>query len=66
MIGIFIFAELFDVLEPLFVGSNLGNITLVDSFDISPYWIIFVFTIIGIVSFVFSDIVRKKVKKVFY
>jgi len=66
MIGIFIFAELFSVLEPLFVGSNLGHITLVDSFDISPYWIIFIFTIIAIVSFFFSDIIRKKVKKVFY
>lgn len=66
MIGIFIFAELFDVLEPLFVGSNLGNITLVDSLNISPYWIIFAFTIIALVSFVISDIIRKKVKKVFY
>ena len=66
MIGIFIFAELFSVLEPLFVGSNLGNITLVDSLNISPYWIIFIFTIIALVSFVISDIVRKKVKKVFY
>lgn len=66
MIGIFVFAELFDVLEPLFVGSNLGNITLVDSLNISPYWIIFIFTIIALVSFVISDIVRKKVKKVFY
>lgn len=66
MIGIFIFAELFDVLEPLFVGSNLGNITLVDSLNISPYWIIFIFTIIALVSFVISDIIRKKVKKVFY
>lgn len=66
MIGIFIFAELFDVLEPLFVGSNLGNITLVDTLDISPYWIIFIFTIIALVSFVISDVVRKKVKKVFY
>jgi len=66
MIGIFIFAELFDVLEPLFVGSNLGNITLVDSFGISPYWIIFAFAIIAIISFVVSDVVRKKVKKAFY
>ncbi|MDC9722628.1 MAG: YeeE/YedE thiosulfate transporter family protein [Urechidicola sp.] len=66
MIGIFVFAELFDVLEPLFVGSNLGNITLVDSLGISPYWIIFIFTIIALVSFVISDIIRKKVKKVFY
>jgi len=66
MIGVFVFAELFDVLEPLFDGSNLGHITLVDTFGMSPYWIIFIFTIIAIVSFVFSDFIRKKVKKIFY
>ncbi len=66
MIGIFIFAELFDLLEPLFDGSNLGHITLVDSLGMSPYWIIFIFTIIALVAFYFSDWVRVKVKKVFY
>ena len=66
MIGIFIFAELFDYIEPLFNGSNMGHITLVDTFGISPYWIILAFTIIAVVAFYFSDIIRTKVKKVFY
>jgi len=66
VIGIFIFAEAFNVLEPLFNGSNLGHITMVDILNISPYWIILVFTIIAIGSFIFSDWVRSKIKKVFY
>jgi len=66
MIGIFIFSEAFTVIEPLFEGSDLGNITLVDIMDISPYWIVLVFTIIAIVSFFISDKVRNNVKKVFY
>ncbi len=66
MIGIFIFSESFINLEPLFESSNLGHITLVDSLGFSPYWIIFVFTIIALIAFTFSDWVRKRVKKVFY
>ncbi|NOQ92489.1 MAG: YeeE/YedE family protein [Flavobacteriaceae bacterium] len=66
MLGIFVFAEAFTVLEPLFDGSNYGNITLMDTFNMSPYWIIFIFTIIAIVSFGISDKIRNKVKKVFY
>ncbi len=66
VLGIFIFSESFSALEPFFEGSNLGHITLVDSFNISPYWIIFIFTIIALVAFYFSDWVRSKVKKVFY
>jgi len=66
VIGIFIFSESFSALEPLFESSNLGNITLVDTLGVSPYWIIFIFTIIALIAFVFSDWVRSKVKKVFY
>ena len=66
MIGIFIFSESFINLEPLFESSNLGHITLVDSLGFSPYWIIFVFTIIALIAFAFSDWVRRRVKKVFY
>lgn len=66
MIGIFIFSELYPMIEPFFLKSNLGNITLVDSFGISPYWIIFIFSVIAIVAFYFADIIRSKVKKVFY
>ncbi len=66
MIGIFIFSESFINLEPLFESSNLGHITLVDSLGFSPYWIIFVFTIIALIAFAFSDWLRRRVKKVFY
>lgn len=66
VIGIFVFSESFSALEPLFEKTNLGHITLVDTFNISPYWIVFIFTLIAIVAFYFSDWVRTKVKKVFY
>jgi len=66
MIGIFVFSELFAVFEPMFERSNLGHITMVDTLGISPYWIIFGFTIIAVVVFALSDIIREKVKKVFY
>jgi len=66
MIGVLLFGEFFDFMEPLFDGSNMGYITLVDSLGISPYWIIFIFTIIAIIAFYFSDWVRGRVKKVFY
>jgi hypothetical protein len=66
VIGIFIFSESFSVLEPFFESSNLGHITLVDSLDMSPYWIILILTVVALVAFAFSDWVRTKVKKVFY
>ncbi len=66
MIGVFIFSELFFLFQPLYEGSFLGNVTLMDSFGINPYWFIFIFTMIAIVSFVVSDIIRKKNKKIFY
>jgi len=66
VIGIFIFSEAFSILEPIYDGFYLGNNTLVDSFNISPYWFILIFTTIAVVAFYFSDWVRTKVKKVFY
>ncbi|MDP5105088.1 MAG: YeeE/YedE family protein [Polaribacter sp.] len=66
LIGIFIFSELYAFFEPIYNGYSLGNVTLIDSFGWNPYWIIFIFSIIAIVAFVVSDIVRKKIKKVFY
>ncbi|TNJ42940.1 YeeE/YedE family protein [Tamlana fucoidanivorans] len=66
MIGVFLFSELFPLFEPIYDGYFLGNITLIDSFGWNPYWIIFIFAIIAVVSFVIADIIRKRVKKVFY
>lgn len=66
MIGVFLFSELFPFFEPIYNGYYFGNITLMDTFGWSPYWIIFIFSIIAIIAFAISDIVRKRVKKVFY
>ncbi|SNR30463.1 YeeE/YedE thiosulfate transporter family protein [Lutibacter flavus] len=66
MIGIFIFSELYFIFQPIYDGSFLGNITLMDSFGVNRYWFVFIFTIIAIVVFVIADIIRKKQKKIFY
>jgi len=66
MIGVFIFSELFFLFQPLYEGSFLGNITLEDSLGVNPYWFVFIFTIIAIISFVVSDMIRKRNKKIFY
>jgi len=65
-IGIFLFSEFYDFIEPLFDGSYLGRITITDSLGISPYWFIFLFTILAVIAFYFADVIRKRVKKVFY
>jgi len=66
MIGILIFSEFFTLFQPLYEGSFMGNITLVDSFDINPYWFIFIFTILAVLIFVLTDFIRKRTKKQVY
>ncbi len=66
LIGVFVFSELYTLFEPIYDGYFLGNQTLMDSLGVSPYWFIFVFTIIALVAFFVVDQIRKKVKKVFY
>ena len=66
MIGIVIFAEFYEVFKPLYEGYAYGNVTLDETFGISPYMFALLFTIIAIVAFVIGDIVRKRTKKVFY
>ena len=65
-IGIFSFSELYTLFEPLYNGSFDGNVTLMDTFGVDPYWFVFGFTILAIISFYVADLVRKRVKKVFY
>ncbi len=66
MIGVFIFSELFELFEPLYNGYFYGNITLMDTFGVNPYWFVFIFSLIAIVAFLVSDLVRKRTKKIFY
>lgn len=65
-IGILIFSEMFSFLEPLFEKSNMGHVTMDETLNVSPYWIILVFTVLALLAFFVSDIIRKRVKKVFY
>ncbi len=66
LIGVFIFSELYTLFEPIYDGYFLGNLTLMDSLGVSPYWFVLVFTIIALVAFFVVDLIRKRVKKVFY
>ncbi|MDO5981045.1 YeeE/YedE thiosulfate transporter family protein [Flavivirga spongiicola] len=66
MVGVFIFSELYSIFEPIYTSYFYGNITLVDSLGVDPYWFVFLFTIAAIIIFVLADIIRKRVKKVFY
>jgi len=66
MIGIYIFSELFDWIEPLYDSDFLGYITIMDSLEMSPYVFVFAFTLLAVVAFAISDAVRKRVKKVVY
>lgn len=66
LIGVFVFSELYTLFEPIYDGYFLGNQTLMDSLGVSPYWFVFIFTIIALVAFFVVDQIRKKVKKVFY
>ncbi len=66
MIGILIFSEAFGTFENLYNETYLGNITLVDSFELPASWLILGITVIAIIAFFISDVVRKRVKKVFY
>lgn len=66
MVGVFIFSEMYTFFEPIYNGYFYGNVTLEDSLGINPYWFVFIFSMIAIVAFVVADMVRKRVKKVFY
>lgn len=66
MVGVLIFSEMYTFFEPIYDGYFYGNITLEDSLGVNPYWFVFIFSIIAIVAFVVSDMVTKKVKKIFY
>jgi len=65
-IGILFFSESFEFIKPLYEKSYLGHVTLDETLGISPYLIIFIFTIIAVLAFYISDIIRNKTKKIFY
>lgn len=66
MIGIFIFSELYPILKPMLTMGDYGNITLDKSIGIPADIIILSIAVLALAAFYFSDLIRAKVKKVFY
>lgn len=66
LIGIFVFSEMFPLLEKFYDSSYLGHITLMEKFNIDPYWTLVVLAIIAVLTFYVTSLLRKKIKEVFY
>jgi len=65
-IGIFIFSEAYPALEGIYYTGYLGNITITEYLNMSPYLFTLIFTIAAVVIFYVTNLIRKKVKKVYY
>ena len=65
-IGIFIFSEAFPLLENVYYAGYLGNVTISEYFNISPYLFTLLFTIAAVILFYVTNLIRKKVKEVYY
>lgn len=66
MVGIFIFSEMYSVFEGIYNGSYLGHVKINDYLGISSGLFVLLFTIISIVAFYVSTLVRRRVKEVNY
>ena len=66
MIGAFILSESYPFIAEFYNSSNLGNITISEYFNISPYWFTFGVSVIAVIAFYGTDYLRKRIKRVYY
>ncbi len=66
VIGILIFSESFFLFEGLYNGGYYGNITIPDIVNISPNLFILLFTVVAVIVFYVTNLIRKRVKEVNY
>lgn len=66
MIGVLLFSELFPLLETFYHSSNVGDVTVPEYFNISPYWFTAIVSVVAVVAFYVTLEIRKRVKKVQY
>lgn len=66
IIGILIFSEAFPLFEGIYEGGYYGNITISEIINITPNLFILLFTIVAIIVFYVTNLIRKKVKEVYY
>jgi len=66
MIGVFIFSEMFPLFESFYNYSNVGDVSVPEYFNISPYWFSAVVALVAVIAFYVTLQIRKRVKKVQY
>lgn len=66
MLGILIFSETFPLLEGMYSANDLGNAKITDFLGISPALFLLIFTLITILVFALTSIIRRRVKEVNY
>mgnify|MGYP003403433470 FL=1 len=66
ILGILVFSEMFPLFENFYNSSNLGDVTVPEYFNISPYWFTVGISIIAIIAFYVSMLIRKRIKSVEY
>jgi len=65
-VGIFIYTQVYPLLEPLYYASDMGHIKITEYFGISEGWFAFGFSAIAIIVFYITALLVKKVKHVRY
>jgi hypothetical protein len=66
ILGVFVFSEIFPLFETFYNSSNLGDVTVPEYFDISPYWFTVGISTIAIIAFYATMLIRKRIKSVEY
>jgi hypothetical protein len=65
-LGILLFSEAFPLIEEFYNSGNLGYVTLMEQFGVSPYVVAFVFAVVAVSAFFVASMVRRRVKDVQY
>lgn len=66
ILGVFVFSEMYPLVEDFYNSSNLGDVTLPEYFDISPYWFTVIVAIVAIIAFYVTTLISKRITSVEY
>lgn len=65
-IGIFVYSQVYPLIEPYYNMGDMGHITITEYLNISNGWFVFWFAVVAVAIFYVTSIIRKKVKHVRY
>lgn len=65
-IGILVYSWVFPLLEPLYNADNMGHIKITEWLGVSEGWFVFGFSVVAVIIFYVTTIIRRRVKHVRY